>query len=79
MKIQAIKKMVESYSLEEITLAEADLAEGKIPAIAIDGEDEGERLTHAFGAKYILEKMREGMEMQVALRDFTQKVRGSIS
>ncbi|MDX5320729.1 MAG: hypothetical protein LPK45_06470 [Bacteroidota bacterium] len=79
MKIPAVKKLVETYSLEEITAAEEALAEGLTPSIEIEGEDEGDQLTHAFAAKYILEKMQEGVDMKDALREFTQKVRSSIS
>ncbi len=79
MKIPVVKKLCETYSLEEISLAEAQLAEGEVPSIAIEGEDEGEQLTHAFAAKYILEKMAQGQEFKEALREFTQKVRSSIS
>lgn len=79
MKIATVKKLIESYSIEEISLAELALSEGEIPAIEVEGEDEGEQLTHVFAAKYIMEKMAEGMEYKLALREFTQKVRSSIS
>ncbi|TNE81814.1 MAG: hypothetical protein EP332_02380 [Bacteroidetes bacterium] len=79
MKIPVVKHLCETYSLEEITLAEEQLAEGEVPSIQIEGEDEGEQLTHAFAAKYILERVAEGQEFKAALREFTQKVRTSIS
>lgn len=79
MKIQAVKQLVEQYSLSEIIRAEEMILDGKVPEIQIEGEDEGDQLTHAFAAKYILEKMESGMEYKDALREFTQKVRTSIS
>lgn len=79
MKIPVIKELCEKYTLEEISKAEEAIAEGLNPEIVIDGEDEGEQLTHAFAAKYILEKTAEGVDFKVALREFTQKVRQSIS
>ena len=79
MKIPVIKKIVETYSLEEVTLAEAAILEGESPAIDIEGEDEGEQLTHAYAAKYILEAMQGGKEFKEALREYTSKVRSSIS
>ena len=79
MKIPVIKKLVERYSLEELQAAEAALAEEQNPEIDIDGEDEGEKLTHAFAAMWIKEKVNEGMEFKVALREYTNKVRESIS
>ena len=79
MKVPVIKKLCETYSLEEITKAEEAIAEGLTPEIEIEGEDEGEQLTHAFGAKFVLERVKIGVDMKSALREFTQKVRSSIS
>jgi len=79
MKIPSVKKLVETYTLEQVTQAEAAILEGESLQIEIEGDDEGEQLTHAYAAKYILEMMAGGMEFKVALREFTQKVRNSIS
>lgn len=79
MKIPAVKNLVERYTLAEVTLAEEAILEGLVPEIEIEGEDEGEQLTHAFAAKFILEQMNEGVDFKTALRNFTSKVRNSIS
>jgi hypothetical protein len=79
MKIQSVKVLVENYGLSDMIHAEEMILDGKIPEIQIEGEDEGDQLTHVFAAKYILEKMESGMEYKDALREFTQKVRTSIS
>lgn len=79
MKIPVIKKLVERYSLEELTAAEESLAEEEQPSIDIEGDDEGEKLTHAFAALYIKGKVEEGMDFKTALREYTQMVRNSIS
>lgn len=79
MKVQAIKKIVEHYSLNEVIRAEEFILDGKITEIEVEGEDEGEQLTHVFAARFILEKMDDGMEFKDALRAFSQKVRTSIS
>lgn len=79
MKIQAVKKLIEMHSLAEIAEAEQMILDGQSPSISIEGEDEGEQLTHAFAAIYILKKMEDGLDYKEALREFTQKVRTSIS
>lgn len=80
MKIPIIKKLVETYSLDELRRAEEALAEEQKPEIDIEGEDEGEQLTHAFAAIGILESMQnEGKDFKTALREYTQRVRQSIS
>ena len=79
MKIPAIKKLLK-FDIEELRKAEELLAEEHDPQIEIEGEDEGEKLTHVFGAIWIKEQIDSGeMDERKALRAFTQKVRGSIS
>jgi len=80
MKIPAIKNAVSRFSLTELRQAEEDLMEEKPLQIAIDGEDEGEQLTHIYAAIFILEEMAsKGVDFKSALREYTQKVRKSIS
>lgn len=80
MKIPAIKKAVESHSLEALRKAEAALYEELEPLIAIEGADEGEKLTHVLAAIAILEDMeKNGTDFKDALRAYTQRVRNSIN
>lgn len=80
MKIPAIKKAVEQYSLDQLRKAEADLYEEKALEIEIEGEDEGEQLTHVLAGIWIKETMIEkGMDFKEALRSYTLRVRNSIS
>lgn len=80
MKLPAIKKLVETYSLEQVKKAEEELLNGETPSIEIEGSDEGEQLTHILGAIDILERVaNDGKEVRVALREFTERVRNSIS
>jgi hypothetical protein len=80
MKIPAIKKLVENHSLKELLEAEEALLEEKQPAMEVEGEDEGEQLTHIFAAIWILNKMTDDkVEFKVALREYTKRVRESIS
>lgn len=80
MKIPAIKKLVENNTLEELMAAEAAIVDEQQPAIAVEGEDEGEQLTHVLAAVWILNEMEDnGTDFKTALRMYTQKVRVSIS
>ena len=80
MKIPVIKKLVETYSKEELEQAEAAIAEEKQPEIEIPGEDEGEQLTHAYAAVQFLQSMEENnVDFKTALREYTGRVRNSIS
>ncbi|MEP1032441.1 hypothetical protein [Ekhidna sp.] len=80
MKIPVIKQLVESYSKEELVEAEAAIAEEKAPKIDIPGDDEGEQLTHAYAAVQIKKSMEvNNVDFKTALREYTGRVRNSIS
>lgn len=80
MKIPAIKKLVENYSLAQLQEAEATMLEEQKPFIEVDGDDEGEQLTHVLASIYIKNKMEHhATSFNQALRDFSQRVRTSIS
>lgn len=80
MKITAIKNLVENYTLKQLMEAEAALLEEKETLMEIEGDDEGERLTHIFAAIWILNKIKDDkVEFKVALREYTKKVRESIN
>ncbi len=80
MKIPAIKKLVANYTAEELEDAEHLLLEEKPIEIEVEGEDDGEQLTHIFAAIFILEEMdNKNCDFKTALRAYTNKVRTSIS
>lgn len=80
MKIPVIKKIVEKYTLEELQKAEEAMLEEQAPAIEIEGEDEGEKLTHVLAAVWVKNEMNtNGTEAMTAIRNYAQRVRNSIS
>ena len=80
MKIPVIKKLVENYSKSQLEAAEAAIAEELQPDIDIPGEDEGEKLTHAYAALQIITSIEEDkIDFKTALRNYTSRVRGTIS
>lgn len=80
MKIPEIKKLVDTYSVEQLMTAEEALVNEESLPIEIGGTDEGEQLTHVFAAIYVINKMHDdGVDFKTALRDYTSKVRNSIN
>lgn len=80
MKIPVVKKLVENQSMEDLIAAEEALVEDKPLPIEIGGDDEGEKLTHILAAIFILERMKsDGVDFKSALREYTRRVRESIS
>ena len=80
MQISEIKRLAETYSLEQLSKAEEAIIEEQKPEIEIHGEDEGEMLTHIMAATWIKTDMiKNGTDVRTSLRNYTQKVRKSIS
>ena len=80
MKIPVIKSLVEKYSLDELSSAEDSIMNEENPKIQVEGEDEGEQLTHVLAAKFIIEQIASlGLDFPTALREYTKKVRASIN
>ena len=80
MNINTIKHIVESYTLDQLHQAEQDLLAEKPLAIAIDGTDEGEQMTHILAALFCQTVMAEQqISLQQAVRLYSQRVRDSIN
>ncbi len=80
MKIPVIKKLVEMASYQDLVKAEQAIVNEESLPIQVEGDDEGEQLTHIIAAMWIQEKMKEeGLDFKSALREYTKKVRESIN
>jgi len=79
MQLPVIKLLAETYTIQQLQAAENALYEEQKPAIDIEGKDEGEQLTHVLAAISILEDVEKGTELRIAIRNYTQRVRNSIS
>lgn len=80
MKIPVIKQIAASYSVADLEAAEQAILNEETPVISIEGEDEGEQLTHILAAKEIIIQMQnEGIDLNRAMRNYSQRVRNSIS
>lgn len=79
MKLSAIRTLVSTYSLDQLREAETCLYDEKQPEIEVEGDDAGEQLTHILAAISILEDMARGTSERDALRNFSQRVRNSLS
>lgn len=80
MQIAVIKHLAETYPLEELQKAEEAICEEQDPEIVVEGKDEGEKLTHVLAAINILEDVKaNGVDTRTAIRNYSQRVRNSIS
>jgi hypothetical protein len=78
--IADIKYLVETYSLEQLRAAEKSIIEEQRPDIEVPGSNEGEQLTHLYGAIWISNEIKtKDIKLAMAVRAFSQKVRNSIA
>ena len=80
MQIPVIKKIIETYTVEDLLTAEAAILHEETLLIEIEGKDEGEKLTHILAALWCKHEMdKHGIPMMQAIRYYGVKVRTSIS
>lgn len=79
MKVAAIKPLVETYTIEQLEIAEQALYDEQPLTIEVEGADEGEKLTHILAAIEILKDMATGADYKTALRNYSSRVRNSIN
>lgn len=80
MNIQIIKKLTETYTVEQLNAAEDDLLNERPLSIEVEGKDEGEKLTHILAAAYCKQEMQaSGININQAVRLYSQRVRDSIN
>ena len=80
MQIAIIKQLAETYNITTLRTAEDAILNGQPLPITVEGKDEGEQLTHILATIEILHDMeKHELDFRTALRNYTQRVRNSIS
>lgn len=80
MKIPEIKRLIDNHSIEDLMHEEELLLNDSPLQITVNGEDEGEQLTHLMAAIWCKRLMEEkNIELKDAVREYTIKVRASIN
>ena len=80
MKINIIKQLAEEFDHETLLQLTTELENGDPLSKEVGGDDEGEQLTHLLAASWIVEQMAaNNTELKTELRNYTSRVRSSIS
>jgi len=81
MNIASVRALVEAQlSAATLRTAEEAMLEGLEPGIDVQGEDEGEQLTHVMAARWVLDHMATtNDDVMTSIRVYTERVRSSIS
>ena len=79
MKAGVIRKLAEAHSQAVLDAAADALAEGETISLEVQGEDDGERLTHLMLASRIRARVDGGTDLKSAFREVMAEVRGVIA
>lgn len=80
MQLPIIKQLVNDFDMKSLQSAEEAILDERIPSILVGGVDEGEQLTHVMAAIWIKNEMeKNGLPLHKAVRNYSVKVRTSIS
>jgi hypothetical protein len=80
MKIPSIKKIVEERTIEQLHEMQYCLENEITLQHTVEGEDEGEQLTHVLAAIWIKTEMKaNNSDFKTELRNYTTMVRNTIS
>lgn len=79
MKLPALRKLCQQCDLDTLKQLEEELTEERPLSQPVEGEDEGEQLTHILGAIWVHEQVQQnGTDVKTELRNFSNRVRNSI-
>ena len=79
MNVAAIKQLVDFYDMDTLVKAEQDLLNETPLYIDVPGADDGEKLTHILAAIFCKREMeKDNLNINQALRLYSQRVRGSL-
>lgn len=79
MKPAEARRLASEHDAASLEKAIEQLMEERDPAIHVEGEDHGERLTHCLLAKRIRERVDAGEALKDAFRTVMGEVRGVVS
>ncbi len=75
MKPAEIRRLAKDHDAASLKAARAALMDGEPPPFAIEGEDDGERLTHINLALRVVGKVDAGADLKEAFREVLGGVR----
>ncbi|MBC7425724.1 MAG: hypothetical protein H7321_04230 [Bacteroidia bacterium] len=80
MNIADIKFLIAEYTIDDLKKAEDQLLDEQELLIEVPGKDEGEKLTHLLAAIWCKHEMnKEGWNVALAIRNYSLRVRNSIT
>lgn len=79
MNVAVVKKLVETHPIGVIQDAIQKFENTLENPLQVEGQDDGEKLSHLLVAEIVLQEMAKGLSFHEALRTYSQRVRSMIT
>ena len=77
MRREAIRTLIDIQTRESLIAAKEAILGGGLLPFAVEGSDESEKLTNLLAALHVLDGVQQGVDFDVALRQYIARVRGT--
>ena len=79
MKIAEVKRLVTSYTVEQIEDAVTAFETDRKNVLEVSGENDGEKMSHLLAASFVRRQMDKGLDLNSAVREYSKRVRSILS
>jgi hypothetical protein len=76
MNVPAVRKLASENSRDVIDEAVLAFEKNRSNPLSVEGSNEGEIMSNLLAAQFVRHRMDNGMELNVALREYGQRVKG---
>jgi hypothetical protein len=73
--VQVVRRLVAERSRAELDAAVAEYERDRTNRLAVEGADEGEVMSHLLTAQFVRSRVDAGVDVNVALREYAQRVK----
>jgi hypothetical protein len=79
LKLDIVRRLASEHGIAKLDEAIAAYERDRTNLLGAEGADEGETLSHLLTARFVRERMSQGMDMNAALREYAQRVKSFVS
>jgi hypothetical protein len=76
MNVPVVKKLASECSRTQIDEAVLAFEKNRSNLLSVEGNDDGEKMSNLLAAQFVRHRMDNGMELNLALREYGQRVKG---
>lgn len=79
MKIAEVKRLATTYTHAQIEDAVSAFEIERRNPLEVTGENDGEKMSHLLAASFVRKQMDKGLDLNLAVREYSKRVRAILS